>query len=102
MVNIKNRFLIIKQIYNDYIIFIKRKDDYYTFASDTEILEYIKYKKMKDLNRKKINYLILDNLEIIKKYEYKGNNKYKEYLLKTYIDKIMKKILEGIQCKKNI
>ena len=97
----RNRFIIIKQFYNQYVVLIKRKEKYITFDQDTEILEYIKYKKPKDLNKKKINYLILDNLDIVKKCEYKEDNKYREYLLKAYIDKIIKKMRARIRVKWN-
>lgn len=79
----KNRFEFIKNIYKDYIIFIVKKDKYYMFGNDALICKHfdIDVRNVKKIN---INYLILDNLDIIeiKKYD---NNLYYEYLIKSLI-----------------
>ncbi len=60
------------------------------------IIEFIKFKNLKDLNKRRINYLILDNLEIetLKEYE---NNEYDGFLLKSYLMKMIKKIKEELK-----
>ena len=84
------RYIIIKNLYKDYIIFIKnKKGNYQRYGFDKEIL--------KCFNAENVNCIYLDNLEIeeVKEYE---NNKYKEYFLKTKLIKIKevlwKKILK--------
>jgi hypothetical protein len=81
----KNRYEIIKSLYPNYLILIKKKNKYFTFNIDKNILKYINYKKNKDLEKKNINYLILDNLDIIKTTDYKEKNKYYTYLIKSSI-----------------
>ena len=48
---------------------------------------------LKYFKKYRINYIILDNLEIIEKQEFK-ENRYDEYLIKTYLKKIIVKISE--------
>lgn len=84
----KNRYYFFKKKFKDYIILIKKKDKYYTFDQDDEILKYMEYKKLSDIRIRKINYIIIDNLEIEQIKEYKENN-YELFLLKTFIRKIL-------------
>ncbi|MDD4187381.1 MAG: hypothetical protein PHX04_01220 [Bacilli bacterium] len=87
----KNRYNFFKKKFKHYIILIKKKDIYYTFDQDKEILKYIEYKKINDVRKKQINYIIIDNLEIELKKEYPNNN-YELYLLKIFIKQILSKI----------
>ena len=91
-----NRYREIKNIYNDYIIFIKRKNkDYKLYSIDKKIFEYLNLKKINFLKIYEINYLILDNLDIIEKYEYE-NNKYYEYYIKVLLINTIKNIERNI------
>lgn len=87
-----NRYREIKNIYNDYIIFIKRKNkDYKLYNIDKKIFEYLNLKKINFLKTYEINYLILDNLDIVEKYEYE-NNRYYEYYIKVLLTNTIKNI----------
>lgn len=69
-----NRYSFTKKVYPDYVVLLVRKGKYYSYGSDRKILEYIKFKnKTSILRKKKINYLVLDELDIIEKYEYLEN-----------------------------
>ncbi len=83
----KNRLEIAKLLYKDYVILIFIKKKLYIYDNN-------KLSRFKDLNKLKklhINYVILDNLDIIKK-EYK-DNKYLEYYLKYILNNILNNIL---------
>ena len=88
-----NRYNFTKGVYPNYIVLLYKKGKYYTFGKDREVLLYIKFKdKTNILRKKKINYLVLDELDIMEKYEYLDNqlNRYL-YLIR------MKKILDKIK-----
>lgn len=87
-----NRYSFTKKIYKDYLILIKRKNKYYTFNKDKKILNYINFKnKVYIIKKKQINYLILDDLDIIDIIKYKDNN-YNKYLYISYINDILLEI----------
>lgn len=74
-----NRYNFTKNVYPDYLILLLKKDKYYSYGNDRRVLEYIKFNnKTNVLKKKKINYLVLDELDIVEKCEYKDNslNKY--------------------------
>ena len=74
-----NRYSFIKEVYSYYIVLLIKKDRYYSYGKDRKILEYIKFKNKTSILRKiKINYLVLDELDFVEKYEYLDNqiNKY--------------------------
>ena len=79
----KNRYEFIKKIYKDYIIFIVKKDKYYTLDNDKLICNYYDI-NIKNINKFNINYLVLDNLDIVEIKEY-NDNSYYEYLIKSII-----------------
>lgn len=64
----KERYEVIKKLYPNYLILLIKNNKYYTFDEDKLIFNYLKRK----LNN--INYIILDNLDIIVKKEYENNN----------------------------
>ena len=57
----KERYEVIKKLYPNYLILLIKNNKYYTFDEDKLIFNYLKRK----LNN--INYIILDNLDIIVK-----------------------------------
>lgn len=69
------RYLEIKNLFKEHVIIFKNKDRYISFFEDKEIINMIKYRKFSDLKDYDIDYLVLDNLEIIEKYE-SANNRY--------------------------
>ena len=88
-----NRYSFTKEVYSNYIILLKRKNRYYSYSIDRKVLDYIKFKdKTYILRKKHINYLVLDELDIVEKYEY-SNNQLDRYIY--LVD--MKKILDEIK-----
>ena len=76
-----------------YIIDIVKKNKYYSYGRDRDILNYISFKnKTYIIRKKKINYLVLDELDIIEKYEY-IDNQLDKYMYLVY----MKKIFDNIK-----
>ena len=73
----KERYRVIKSLYPNYLIFIKVKNKYKLLDIDKEIIDIFGLDIIKN-----VNYLKLDNLDIIEKKEYKNNN-YNIYYLKT-------------------
>ena len=79
-----NRYYFTKDVYPRYLVILLKKEKPYSFGIDRKILNYIRFKdKTYILQKKKINYLILDELDIVEKKEYDDNNydRY-EYLVK--------------------
>lgn len=74
----KERYLVIKKLYKDYVILIKDKKIIHNFG-------------IKDVNT-----IYLNNLEIEEKYEYE-NNKYNEIYLKVKIIEMLEAL-----CKKEL
>lgn len=86
-----NRYNFTKNIYKDYIVLIVRKKKLYTFNQDKRILNYIGFNnKIYRIRKRKINYLILDDLDIIEIIKY--DNNYNKYLLLSYLKDILKEI----------
>lgn len=91
--SMKNRYDFTKNLYNNYLILIKKKDKYYSFDKDKRLLEYIGFNnKLYLLKKYSINFIVLDDLEILCITNYNVNNYYK-YLYISYI----KDILYGIK-----
>ena len=73
----KERYLVIKKLYKDYVILIKDKNNnYITFEEDEKIIHYFGIKD--------VNTIYLNNLEMEEIYEYE-NDKYNELYLKVKI-----------------
>ena len=87
-----NRYSFTKEVYPDYVVLLLRKDKYYSYGKDRKVLEYIKFNnKTNILRKKKINYLVLDELDIVEKFECIDNE------LDRYFSLVrMKKILYEI------
>ena len=87
-----NRYKFTKGVYSDYIILILKNGKYYSFDYDKKILDYIGFNnKLSILKKKKINFIVLDDLEILGYAKYEINNLYK-YLYLSYIGDILYKI----------
>ena len=80
---IQGRYQFVKKVYPNYLVIIasnKNKRVYTSCGIDKSILENIEKKKsklnlLKKLEKMNINYIVLDGLKIIKKYE-NSMNKY--------------------------
>lgn len=87
-----NRYNFTKEKYSDYVIIIVRKKLFYSFGIDNKILSFIKFNdKISRLRKRCINYLVLDDLDIIDINKYEDNKYYKYYLL-VYVNDILDKI----------
>lgn len=76
MIIIKTRYLFLKRLYPNYVIIILKKDKYITFDIDNKIFNLLD-SSFNNLDKNYINYLIIDNLNIIKISIY-INNRYLE------------------------
>lgn len=72
-----------KELYPSYIIYIKRKNKYYTNDIDKNIIEYF------GDNLKNINYIVLDNLDRVERVNFYKNT-YDTLYIKTKIINIIK------------
>lgn len=94
--SMRNRYLFTKDYFKNYLVLIKRGNNYYSYDGDKKILDYIKFNdKLSILRKLKINFVILDDLEIIGTASYEVNNYYK-YLYITYISDILLGIKRSI------
>lgn len=88
-----NRYSFTKEVYPNYVVLLVKKNKYYSYSIDRKVLDYIKFKdKTYILRKRHINYLVLDELDIVEKYEY-SNNQLDRYIY--LVD--MKKILDEIK-----
>ena len=87
--SIINRYNFTKNIYSDYLVIIYRLGNYYSFGYDRDILKYIKFNGNTNvIKRKGINYLVLNNLDIIEINRY-NDNMYDYYLKIICIIKVI-------------
>ena len=95
-----NRYSFTKEVYSNYIILLKRKNRYYSYSIDRKVLDYIKFKdKTYILRKKHINYLVLDELDIIEKDEY-SDSQLDKYIYLVYMKKILDeiKVVMSLKC----
>ena len=92
-----NRYEFTKNIYKDYIVLIIKNKNYYSFDKDKRILDYINFdNKLYLLKKYSINFIVLDNLEILSINNYEVNNYYK-YLYMSYIKDILLEVKRSIR-----
>lgn len=89
------RYIFTKRIYNNYIVLLKCKEGYSSFDIDNKILKYINFKRLSDLNKMQINYIIIENMDIIKHQKYK-NNTFEIYKMKVLFTEIIDKLFSKI------
>lgn len=84
----------LKKLYSDYVIFVLKNEKYYVFKDDRLVIENLISKsvlKEKDIDKiNDVNYIILDNLTILKKYE-TYENKYNYILKKRKLIEMLKR-----------
>lgn len=83
----KNRYLFLKRLYPNFIIIMLSKKEYVTFGMDNMMIKFLNMNS-RAMMVYHINYLIIDNLEIVKKVEFTDNQynhiKRKVELVKLY------------------
>ena len=85
---VRNRYEIARKYNTDCVILILIKRKLYIYKNNI-LIDFKKINKLKELH---INYIILDNLEIIERnYE---DNKYEKYYLKYSLNNILDNILK--------
>lgn len=87
----KNRYDFASKCYKDYVILLVIKNKLYIYK-DNKLYNFKKINRLKKLH---INYVILDNLDVIKK-EYE-DNRYQEYYLKYSLNDILDIMLYNIK-----
>lgn len=88
-----NRYNFAKKCYQDYVILLLIKNKLYTYINN----KLVSFKCLNELKKLHINYVILDNLDVIVK-EYEDNNYklyYLKYILNSTIDDILYKWKRG-------
>ena len=87
----KNRYIFIKRCYPNTIVIFKNNKSYTSYDEDKEFLNYLNFKKLNNLNKLKINYIVIDNMKVIQYVEFKNNN-YKLYYKRFILFKLIKYI----------
>lgn len=74
------------------VVLLLSKDKYISYERDKRILEYINFNNnLCELDKRSINYVVLDNLNIIEDKKYNCNN-YMKYLKLSYLKDILLKL----------
>ena len=79
---LKNRHDFIKKIIIIMLLFILKNNNYYIY--DYEFIYFLKGNLINELNKYHINYIIIDNMKIIKKIMF-NDNKYNYYKIRFMI-----------------
>ncbi len=89
------RYKFTKLVYKDTMVIFLEKGKYMSIKVDKDILNYIKFKDLSDLNKNNINYLVLDGLSIkhINKF---NNNRYQIFYVKVRLRKIFREEFRAI------
>jgi len=91
------RYIFFKKLYKRHIILIKGKDRYYIYDRDKEILKYVNFKSkysecnLSYLDKYNINYLVIEDLDIINNVKF-NNNDYMKYYKLFHLKNILIKI----------
>lgn len=91
---IYNRYSFIKRMNRNSIILIRGNKQYISFDRDLDILRYIDFKmeycysSLNYLDKYCINYIVIDNLDVVISKFYSKNN-YRKYLKLMYLKKIL-------------
>lgn len=83
----KNRYLFFKRLYKDYLLLLIKKDKLLSFNIDNRIISILSSSSnniLEVLTTNSINYIIVDNLDIIEIKSFTNNN-YNLYKKKAYL-----------------
>ena len=83
------RYKFFKKLYPRSLVIIKSNDKYKSFRKDGVLLDYIIDNfNLNKISKFKINYIILENLDIIEEKEFVDNNYYK-FIKVAYLNKVL-------------
>ena len=83
----KNRYIFFKRLYKDYLLLFTKKDNLLSFNIDNRIISILSSSSnniLEVLTTNSINYIIVDNLDIIEIKTF-TNNSYNLYKKKAYL-----------------
>lgn len=83
----KNRYIFFKRLYKDYLLLFNKKDNLLSFNIDNRIISILSSSSnniLEVLTTNSINYIIVDNLDIIEIKTF-TNNSYNLYKKKAYL-----------------
>lgn len=83
----KNRYIFFKSLYKDYLLLFTKKDNLLSFNIDNRIISILSSSSnniLEVLTTNSINYIIVDNLDIIEIKTF-TNNSYNLYKKKAYL-----------------
>lgn len=84
----KNRYVFIKRTYPNTIVIFEKNNKYNGYSEDKEFLEFLKYKKLDDLNKLKINYIVISNMSILEHKTF-DKNMYRIYYARFNLFKLV-------------
>ncbi len=87
----RNRYIFIKRTYPKTIILFENNGKYRGYSLDEEFLNFLKFKSLKSLDYFHINYLVVQNMEILE-HKVFTPNLYDLYYLRFRILKVLKAI----------
>lgn len=71
----KNRYVFIKRTYpNTVVIFKNRNNKYIGYSNQKDFLKYIEFKRLNNLSKLKINYIVISNMQILEHKTFEENN----------------------------
>lgn len=84
----KTRYIFIKRTYPNTIVIFEKNNKFNGYREDKEFLEYLKFKKLDDLNKLKINYIVISNMNILEHKTF-DDNMYNNYYAKFSLFKLV-------------
>lgn len=83
-----NRYVFIKRTYNDTVVLFDKNNKFTTYKDERDFLDFIHFKDLKILHKLSINYIIINNMTILKHVKFDTNN-YALYYKRYRIYKIL-------------
>lgn len=85
----KNRYVFIKRTYpNTIVVFKNKNNNYVGYGIQRDFLEYLKFKKLNNLNKLRINYIVIRNMSILKHVQF-DDNMYELYYARYNLFKLV-------------
>ena len=91
----KTRYLFTKRTFPKTIVIFAKDNRYLSYQKDQDFLKYLKFKRLKDLDKLRINYIVLHNMEII---NHKVNkvNMYDIYYARFFLTEMIETIKSSL------